>query len=145
LDVDSGGGGGNHRAVCGSGGDGRRRVVWIVVDEAALHVALTSGGAKLPPPIASGASSDFLEPSKFILHPRNPCENTQNYPLQARDIANMKLNVKNIRYLSPDDWRVLTAVCARTVFPSHSGELTADEDHDRQRWAAATMKSYPRP
>jgi hypothetical protein len=26
----------------------------------------------------------------------------------------MKLNVKNIRYLSPDDWRVLTAVCART-------------------------------
>jgi hypothetical protein len=25
----------------------------------------------------------------------------------------MKLNVKNIRYLSADDWRVLTAVCAR--------------------------------
>ena len=28
----------------------------------------------------------------------------------------MKLNVKNIRYLAADDWRVLTAVCARTVF-----------------------------
>ena len=26
----------------------------------------------------------------------------------------MKLNVKNIRYLTADDWRVLTAVCART-------------------------------
>jgi hypothetical protein len=26
--------------------------------------------------------------------------------------AAMKLNVKNIRYLSSDDWRVLTAVCA---------------------------------
>jgi RIO-like serine/threonine protein kinase len=25
----------------------------------------------------------------------------------------MKLNVKNIRYLTADDWRVLTAVCAR--------------------------------
>jgi hypothetical protein len=24
----------------------------------------------------------------------------------------MKLNVKNIRYLTSDDWRVLTAVCA---------------------------------
>ena len=28
----------------------------------------------------------------------------------------MKLNVKNIRYLSADDWRVLTAVCAPAVF-----------------------------
>jgi hypothetical protein len=88
--------------------------VWIVVDEAALHGALTSGGAKLPPPIASCASSDFLEPSKIILHPRAPCENTKDRQLQARNTANMKLNVKNIRYLSPDDWRVLTAVCART-------------------------------
>jgi hypothetical protein len=25
--------------------------------------------------------------------------------------AEMKLNVKNIRYLTPEDWRVLTAVC----------------------------------
>jgi len=33
----------------------------------------------------------------------------------ARRTATMKLNVKNIRYLSPDDWRVLTAVCARRV------------------------------
>jgi hypothetical protein len=24
----------------------------------------------------------------------------------------MKLNVKNIRYLTPDDWRTLPAVCA---------------------------------
>jgi hypothetical protein len=31
----------------------------------------------------------------------------------------MKLNVKNIRYLSPDDWRVLTAVRARPSPPSY--------------------------
>lgn len=30
----------------------------------------------------------------------------------------MKLNVKNIRYLTPDDWRVLTAVGA--PLPSHT-------------------------
>jgi hypothetical protein len=30
----------------------------------------------------------------------------------------MKLNVKNIRYLTPDDWRVLTAV--RTPLPSYT-------------------------
>jgi hypothetical protein len=34
----------------------------------------------------------------------------------------MKLNVKNIRYLAADDWRVLTAVCARTVFPYVVGD-----------------------
>jgi hypothetical protein len=27
----------------------------------------------------------------------------------------MKLNVKNIRYVTPEDWRVLTAVCAPGV------------------------------
>jgi len=27
----------------------------------------------------------------------------------------MKLNVKNIRYVTPEDWRVLTAVCALAV------------------------------
>lgn len=85
---------------------------------------LTSGGhAKLRPPITSGASSDFLEPSKIIrtTHP-NPCENTQLAHSQPRNIAKMKLNVKNIRYLSPEDWRVLTAVCARTVFPYVVGD-----------------------
>ena len=30
----------------------------------------------------------------------------------------MKLNVKNIRYLTPDDWRVLTAV--GTPLPSYT-------------------------
>jgi hypothetical protein len=46
-------------------GDGRRCCVWTVVDEAALHLhSRTSGGAKLAPADHSGASSDFLEPSK---------------------------------------------------------------------------------
>jgi len=35
----------------------------------------------------------------------------------------MKLNVKNIRYLSSDDWRVLTAVCA-PLLQRCSGGLT---------------------
>ena len=58
----------------------------------------------------------------------------------------MKLNVKNIRYLAADDWRVLTAVCARNMpFAAMVGGLTLIKDHDRQKWAAATMKSCPRP
>jgi hypothetical protein len=38
------------------------------------------------------------------------------------DTLTMKLNVKNIRYLAADDWRVLTAVCARAVFPCVVGD-----------------------
>lgn len=35
---------------------------------------------------------------------------TTTDPAHVRRAATMKLNVKNIRYLTPDDWRVLTAV-----------------------------------
>lgn len=57
----------------------------------------------------------------------------------------MKLNVKNIRYLTPDDWRVLTAVCLLPRRPSVALRGTnADEENDRQKWAVATMKLYPR-
>lgn len=41
----------------------------------------------------------------------------------------MKLNVKNIRYLSPDDWRVLTAVCLHLpILSPHNQELTLMEN-----------------
>jgi hypothetical protein len=56
----------------------------------------------------------FSNPPKIPPRRPNPCEHDDDGPLHARNTANMKLNVKNIRYLSPDDWRVLTAVCART-------------------------------
>ena len=35
---------------------------------------------------------------------------TTTPPNCAQNTAAMKLNVKNIRYLAPEDWRVLTAV-----------------------------------
>jgi len=58
----------------------------------------------------------------------------------------MKLNVKNIRYLTSDDWRVLTAVCAPPPsLQRNGGELTLIKDHDRQKWAAGTMKSSLHP
>lgn len=41
----------------------------------------------------------------------NPRNNHKATVKQRRNTASMKLNVKNIRYLTPDDWRVLTAVC----------------------------------
>lgn len=36
----------------------------------------------------------------------------------------MKLNVKNIRYLTPEDWRVLTAVRASITAPYPGLTLT---------------------
>jgi hypothetical protein len=64
--------------------------------------------------MTSGARSDFLEHSKNshgIV--RTPAKTTTPPQISLEETAIMKLNVKNIRYLSPDDWRVLTAVCAR--------------------------------
>jgi L-amino acid N-acyltransferase YncA len=43
---------------------------------------------------------------------------TTTHPAYVHDIAKMKLNVKNIRYLTPEDWRVLTAVRASTAATS---------------------------
>jgi sarcosine oxidase gamma subunit len=55
---------------------------------------------------ASKIISRILETSpKSLQQASNSAESPQN-------TVAMKLNVKNIRYLSPDDWRVLTAVCA---------------------------------
>ena len=42
-----------------------------------------------------------------------PCNTACAPPGPDEHTASMKLNVKNIRYLAADDWRVLTAVCAR--------------------------------
>jgi hypothetical protein len=87
----------------------------VVVDEAALQHALTSAGRQAQP---ADHQRRELRLSRTLqkIPPRrpNPCEHDDDGSLHARNTANMKLNVKNIRYLSPDDWRVLTAVCART-------------------------------
>jgi hypothetical protein len=99
----------------GAVGDVRRCCGWIVVDEAALQHALTSAGAKSTPADHQRRELRLSRTlQKIPPHRPNPCKDTQDGPLHARNTANMKLNVKNIRYLSPDDWRVLTAVCART-------------------------------
>ena len=66
------------------------------------------------------------ETSKKITTPRPPLPNTHLHPEELRDTAKMKLNLKNIRYLSSDDWRVLTAVCAPSL-QRHSGGLTLME------------------
>jgi hypothetical protein len=42
------------------------------------------------------------------------------YLYYVQNTAKMKLNVKNIRYLTPDDWRVLTAVRA-SIAAKHPG------------------------
>lgn len=44
-----------------------------------------------------------------------PCNDASEIITRSRVIVKMKLNVKNIRYLGPDDWRVLTAVCASNL------------------------------
>jgi hypothetical protein len=83
--------------------------------KAALHLYLTSGHAKLPP---ADHQRRELRLSRTLQNSStnrpNPCENTHHDDRHAWNTASMKLNVKNIRYLTPDDWRVLTAVCART-------------------------------
>lgn len=61
------------------------------------------------------AQTDFEKrPKLFDEFTKTPESLVQGIPLSGipQNIAAMKLNVKNIRYLSSDDWRVLTAVCA---------------------------------
>jgi hypothetical protein len=48
---------------------------------------------------------------EFTKTPESPLKGIQLSGTPPNTAA-MKLNVKNIRYLSSDDWRVLTAVCA---------------------------------
>ena len=59
-------------------------------------------------------SSDFEKPPKLFYQPAQFEEIIQQERRvraeQFQSAAAMKLNVKNIRYLSADDWRVLTAV-----------------------------------
>jgi len=44
--------------------------------------------------------------------------NNTTTPERLQDTDKMKLNVKNIRYLLSDDWRVLRAVCSPTTTTS---------------------------
>lgn len=84
--------------------------------------------------------------------------NVQNYSQPRTFLANdaftaaqrpptraaMKLNVKNIRYVTPEDWRVLTAVCALRVPVAAAVGTDADEDAHRQNRAAVTTNSCRR-
>jgi hypothetical protein len=59
-------------------------VLWIVVDEAALHLYLTTGNAKLPPPIPSERSDNtFSNPPKLF----QPTIRTPAKPPQTTNIA----------------------------------------------------------
>lgn len=70
-------------------------------------------GAKLGPPSADDQRAlPFSTLPKIVLQ-LVPCNIVFFDPNPDENTANMKLNVKNIRYLTSDDWRVLTAVCAR--------------------------------
>lgn len=64
-----------------------------------------SAGAKPPLP-------PMLDPPNPITPSDTPATFTAAFLRQDETTAKMKLNVKNIRYLVQDDWRVLTAVCA---------------------------------
>lgn len=54
-------------------------------------------------------------PQKLFRAHGSPCNTASSTPDAYENIAKMKLDVKNIRYLSATDWRVLTSVCARTL------------------------------
>lgn len=58
----------------------------VVVDEAALHKCTSRPAAidaKLRPPMTSGASSDFLEPSKIIEQSSQPLRKHPSRPFSA--------------------------------------------------------------
>lgn len=68
----------------------------------------TGGGGACSDPLLHQTSKNYCPPSL------PPATAAARPPEGLRTTRTMKLNVKNIRYLAADDWRVLTAVCART-------------------------------
>ena len=82
-----------------------------------------------------GSTGTLREASKIISNPAkppaDPCKNTFDIVSDGQEPRqpSMKLNVKNIRYVAPEDWRVLTAVCALAVAVVVGGGLTLMEMH----------------
>jgi sarcosine oxidase gamma subunit len=96
----------------------------------------TSRRQASPPPI----ELRLREASEIISRTApHPCNNAHNPAEVLYKTARMKLNVKNIRYLGPDDWRVLTAVGRPSPTMTVRG-LTADGENGRPRWAVETMR-----
>jgi hypothetical protein len=104
------------RCDCTARGCSRAKEEWWVRMAGWLSMRLSASSrtsspapSQLPrPPTVS------LELSKIVVSALAPRQLYDTTPGRRSKYANMKLNVQHMRYLSSDDWRVLTAVCART-------------------------------
>lgn len=94
-------------------------------------IALRRGGWRL---CTSRSVQNYFQPrqppAKTARRPlQHTCNALSNLLRTDASHADMKLNVKNIRYVTPEDWRVLTAVCAPVVARRRGGGLTLMEMH----------------